>query len=228
MGTLRGDGHKLPPFIIKHTSPSGRVREGRKTAPGEKAAKGMTADMNIKYLNFLRRHVKKRSILIWDRLSSHRSQRVLNHAKSLRFKSGRRVFRIYSLPPKAGFLINPLDYSFYGLFKPAYWKLDRSTPELKFSAAHQAYNSISSDSVAAMFRDCGITSTEPEGALTHRIYSMVCEGVREEHEDALDLYDGWKSGALAVEGASPYKRRRLEPPQQLPTAHLDGSYWAEW
>ena len=74
-------------------------------------------------------------LLIWDRLSAHKSRAVIDYIESILLPDGQQALKVKLLPAKSAFLLSPLDMGLFGAFKKYYYKFDRSTPDLKFRAA---------------------------------------------------------------------------------------------
>ena len=188
----------LPPFIIKHTTRYAAARFGRKPSLGEPPVKGMNKTQMKKYIKFIQPHIEKPSILLMDRCSSHKSREIQDEITSVVLPSGAAAFIVRLFPAKSPFLISPCDYSFIGVMTTYFYRLDRSTLELKLAAAEQAYKSISPDTIRNFFRLCGLVSTESmqenRGRITKSVRSILPPNLNVERE----LYDSWLAGAVDI------------------------------
>lgn len=91
--------------------------------------------------------------------------------------------RIYPfvLPSTHHQLLNPCDNSFHSIFKQRYYRVisnmnsGKTGVKEKFNLARQCFHEISEESVAKMFRRCGLVRTEQ----TKRsiVSNLMCEGI---------------------------------------------------
>lgn len=226
--TVRGDGIDIPPFFILHTYKNAALSSGRRCRPGEQPVKGMNTARMIEYIDHIAQYVEEPSLLIMDRLSSHKAGAVRQHLVTKRTAAGEALLIPILLPPKTAFLISPLDMGAIAAFKSHYYKLDRSTLELKKRAVLQAWDQVSNDALRNIFQNCGLIGEETFASIRHRFRKNVVGAVPAELEEALDFYDSWKSGAINVNGTSRGRGVTLEIPHQLQQAHLDGHYWSKY
>jgi len=226
--TVRGDGLDLPPYFIISKSKSAPRSSGRRPRPGEDVEKGMTNKRMEQYIDFIKDYVQEPCVLLMDRHSSHTSSAMLDSIKSYRFANGTQVFHPKLLGTKTAFLISPLDMGAIGAMKTEFYKLDRSTLDLKLRAALQAWAAVSNDSIRHFFHHCGLVGSEELSSIRARFEKEVRCGIPPQYEELWDLYDGWKSGALHVEGAALGRGAPLELPAQLPQSALDGKYWCNY
>lgn len=223
--TVRGDGVDLPPFFILTKFKTASRASGRRPLPGELVDKGMTIVFMMKYIDFISDYVREPSVLLMDRHSSHTSKTVINYIKSFKLKDGRQMFHPKLLGPKTAFLISPLDMGAIAAMKTEYYKLDRSTLELKKCAAMQAWKAVSNDAIRGFFRNCGLVGKEKLSTIRTRFTKQVRGGIPLKLEKLKNFYDLWASGAVAVEGSTRTRQPPLESPQQLRDSDLDGAYW---
>lgn len=228
VATLLGDGRHLEPFYVESQYANASYASGRRPDPGEKPVKGMNIGKMKEYIDHIDVQVDEPKVLIFDRLSSHISKEVRDYAHSKKCSDGRQKFITMLLPPKAAFLISPCDMGFFSMWKSDFYKYDRSTKALKFSAAKQVWKSVDPEKVKNLFINCGLTSKEAQHVLRQRLVNEVRGGIPEELEDVWDFYDGWLSGAFEVEGATRPRSAPLEKPIQLPDAELNGVYWRNY
>lgn len=226
--TVRGDGVDIPPFIIIHSYKTASYASGRRCSPHEDPVKGMNISRMKDYINHIAQYVQETSLLIMDRLSSHTSARVRQHIESKTTPSGEKMFIPIYLPPKTAFLVSPLDMGAIAAFKSHYHILDRSTIQLKLRAVHQAWDTVSNDTLKNICLNCGIVGQESIYSLRERFMKAVGSVVPPQVEDYLDFYDAWKSGFIEVEGAARGRGVTLNIPDQFPEAHLDGVYWTHF
>jgi hypothetical protein len=223
--SLLGDGTWLSPFFVESQYANASYASGRRPEPNQKPIKGMNINKMKEYIDHIDAQVDEPKVIIWDRLSSHISKEVRDYAHSKKCSDGRQKFKTLLLPAKAAFLISPCDMGFFGMWKPEYYKYDRSTKPLKFSAARDTWKSMDPDKIKNLFINCGLTSKEAPHVLRQRFINEVQCGIPEELEDVWDYYDGWLSGSFEVEGATRPRSAPLTKPTQLPDTGLNGVYW---
>lgn len=228
VATLVGDGTHLSPFYVESQYANASYASGRRPKSGEKPVKGMNIKKMKEYIDHIDAQVDEPKVIIWDRLSSHISKEVRDYTHSKVCADGRQKFQTKLLPAKAAFLISPCDMGFFGMWKPEYYKYDRSTKGLKFSAARETWKSVDPEKVRNLFINCGLTSKETSKALHKRLMNEVQGGIPEELEEVWDFYDGWLSGAFEVEGATRPRSAPLEKPLHLPDTGLNGVYWKNY
>ena len=188
----------------------------------------MNNERMMAYFDHLVQYVTEQSLLLLDRLSSHTSASVLNYIRSKKTANGEQLLIPILIPPKAAFLISPLDMGAIAAFKTKYYTFNRSTLEYKKMAIIAAWNSVSNEALSNICNNCGIVGDEELSALRARFLKQVTGLVPSELEDFLDYYDAWKSGSIKVEGAFRGRGIVLERPQQLTDNHLDGLYWTKY
>jgi hypothetical protein len=226
--TVRGDGVDIPPYIIVHSYKNASAGSGRRCRAGETPVKGMDTSRMIAYVDHISQYVNETSLLVMDRLSSHTAGAVRRHVESLTTPSGERLFIPIYLPAKTAFLISPLDMGAIAAFKAHYYRLDRSTIQLKLRAVIQAWRAVSNDALSNICLNCGIVGQETLESLRQRFMSEVVGSVPAELEESADFYDAWESGTINVEGAIRGRGVRLDLPDQLPEGYLDGVYWTNF
>jgi hypothetical protein len=226
--TVRGDGLDIPPFFTLHTYKNASKASGRRCERGETPVKGMTNARMIEYVDHIADYVQEPSLLIMDRLSSYKSGEVIRHIAAKRTATDEQLLYPVLLPPKTAFLISPLDMGAIGAFKSRFYRLDRSSIEMKRRAMIQAWAAVSNDTLKNICVNCGIIGEESLQSLRSRFLKEVVGVVPEKLEEFLDYYDAWKSGLIEVEGATPGRGVTLEIPQQLAEADLDGHYWRNY
>jgi hypothetical protein len=223
--TVRGDGVDIPPFFTLHTYKNASKASGRRCEKGGTPMKGMTNARMIEYVDHIADYVQEPSLLIMDRLSSHKSGVVIQHIAAKRTAAGQQLLYPILLPPKTAFLISPLDMGAIGAFKSHFYRLDRSNIDMKRGAVFQARATVSNDTLKNICVNCGIVGEESLQSLRSRFMKEAAGVVPEKLEELLDYYDAWKSGLIEVEGATRGRGVTLELPQQLPEVDLDGQYW---
>ena len=226
--TVRGDGLDIPPHFILHTYRNASKSSGRRCGKGETPIKGMNNARMMEYIDHIANYVQEPSLLIMDRLSSHKSGEVIRYICSKKTNNGDQLLYPILLPAKTAFLISPLDMGAIGAFKSHYYRFDRTTIDLKKRAMVQAWAAVSNETLKNICRNCGIIGEESLQSLRSRFMKDVVGIVPEELEEVWDYYDAWKSGLIEVEGASRGRGVTLEIPQQLPEADLDGQYWIKY
>jgi hypothetical protein len=226
--TLDYQGVWIPPYYIESQYANASKASGRRPNINEKPIKGMTVAKMKEYADHLDRFVDEPTILIMDRLSSHKSKEVRLYFESKRTTDNRQKFKIMLLPPKAAFLISPLDFGFFGYWKGIYYKFDRSTPQLKRFAAAQSWKLVDLNKIPDFFRACHLVGNESEDTLRRELGKHVRRGIPEDLEEVWDFYDGWRAGSYTVDGVSCPREIPLEKPMQLLDSDLDGVYWVNW
>lgn len=225
---MRGDGVDIPPFFTLHTYKNASKASGRRCERGETPVKGMTNARMKEYIDHLADYVQEPSLLIMDRLSSHKAGEVIRHISSKKTATGEQLLYPILLPPKTAFLISPLDMGAISAFKSHFYQLDRSSIERKRKAVVQAWAAVSNDTLKNICINCGIVGEETLQSLRTRFMKQVVGVVPEKLEELLDFYDAWKSGLIEVEGATRGRGVTLEIPQQLSEDDLDGNYWRNY
>lgn len=226
--TLDDRGRWIPPYYIKTQYANASRKSGRRPEDGEKPKKGMTITEMKKYADHIEKYTDEPTLLAMDRLSSHTSKEVRDYFESKKCTDGRQKFKILLLPPKGAFLISPLDFGFFGYWKGLYYKFDRSTPELKFYAANQAWKEVQSDDIVRFFKATFLIGNQSEETLRSELMKHVRCGIPEELEEVWDYYQGWLEGSYDVDGVSAPRTVVMEKPKQLLDSDLDGVYWNNW
>ncbi len=226
--TLGSDGAWIPPFYIRSEYANASKASGRRPEAGKKPVKGMTIPKMKEYADHLDKYIDRPSLLALDRLSSHTSKEVISYFEAKKCSDGSQKFKVELLPPKGAFLVSPLDFGFFGYWKSIYHKLDRSTPELKFWAANQAWKQVGAEKVISFFEGTFLIGNQKESTLRKKLLRQVKSGIPEELEELWDFYDGWVAGSYDVEGAISLREISFEKPKQLLDAELDGVYWNNW
>jgi hypothetical protein len=226
--TIRGVGVDIPPYFIRGEYANASLASGRRPKSNQKAVKGMTVALMMKYIDHVSEYVSEPSLFIMDRLSSHTSKAVLTYLKSKKTADGTQKFIPILLKPKTAFLISPLDNAAIGLFKRKFYKYDRTTIELKELAAYRAWRDVSNAALRAFIKDCGIVGTENVDSLLTRFMKEVKGGIPEKNADVWSFYESWRYGAISVAGVPSPRGSPLAIPQQLENAELDGEYWCSY
>ena len=226
--TLDDQGFWYPPFFIKSQYANASYASGRRPNPNEKPIKGMTVPKMKEWIDMIDQYVDEPSILILDRLGSHKSKEAISYIESKKCSDGRKKFKVKLLPAKSAFLLSPLDFGFLGYWKAMFYKMDRSTPEQKFSAARKVWKDVDPEAIKNFFKACHLIGTESRQELQENLLSHVRGGIPENLEDVWDFYDGWKSGAFDVDGVSAPRDVPLEPPTLPLDSELNGHYWVNW
>lgn len=188
----------------------------------------MTNARMKEYIDHLADYVQEPSLLIMDRLSSHKAGEVIRHISSKKTATGEQLLYPILLPPKTAFLISSLDMGAISAFKSHFYQLDRSSIERKRKAVVQAWAAVSNDTLKNICINCGIVGEETLQSLRTRFMKQVVGVVPEKLEELLDFYDAWKSGLIEVEGATRGRGVTLEIPQQPSEDDLDGNYWRNY
>jgi hypothetical protein len=226
--TLDDQGFWYPPFFIKSQYANASYTSGRRPPLGQKPIKGMTVPKMKEWIDMIDDYVDEPSILLLDRLGAHKSAEVISYIESKTCSDGRKKFKVKLFPAKSAFLISPLDFGFFGYWKPMYYKMDRSTTEMKFAAARKVWKDVEPEAIKRFFAACHFTGTESKQALRDNLMSHVRAGMPESLEEVWDFYDGWKSGAFDVEGVSAPRDVPLEAPTLPLDSDLNGLYWINW
>jgi hypothetical protein len=226
--TVRGDGVDIPPFFTLHTYKNASIASGRRCAADQTPVKGMTSERMIDYVDHVADLVDGTNLLIMDRLSSHKSNEVLHYIREWENKDGSQKFIPLLLPPKAAFLISPLDMGAISAFKANFYRFDRSTIDSKKSALTQAWNEVTNESLKSIWLNCGLVGEESLDSIRDRFKKEVVGIVPKEYEELIEFYEAWKNGVIDVEGAYLGRGVTLEIPQQLFHSYLSGNYWTNY
>lgn len=226
--TVRGDGVDIPPFIIVHKSKNASKASGRKCAEDENPIKGMNSSLMIDYVNHISNYVREPSLLLLDRLSSHTAAAVRLHIESKLTRSGERLLYPIYLPPKTSFLISPLDMGAIAAFKSNFYKLDRSSLELKLNSVREAWDKVSNDSLRSICTHCGIVGDRTLDTLRPQFMDEVIGSIPEKLEKFVDYYDAWEAEAIEIEGVTRRSKKRIGSPMQLEAGYMDGDYWTNY
>jgi hypothetical protein len=228
VATLVGDGSWIPPLYFKGQVANAPKDSGRRPDSNAKIEKGMNNRAMKLYADHLNKHVNRQCLLILDRHSSHTSKVTREYFKSFKLQDGSEKFKLMLLPPKSAFLISPCDMGFFAMWKNEFYKYDRSTYDLKISAADTAWRRMKKDKIANLFIHCGLTSTEHKSTLESRIHSEVRCGVPEKLTQIWKFYNKWCAGLIDVEGVNLPRVVPFTDPTSLPDSHLNGSHWTKW
>lgn len=225
VGTVRLDGVDIPPYFIKGEYGNASHKSGRRPTEGKSPVKGMNNDEMKKYLDFLVDYIEEPSVLVMDRLSSHASKSTLEYARSKRLPSRDQALEVILLPPKTAFLVSPLDNGAFSAFKGHFYQKDRSTLELKFAAARQAWQEVSNDSLRGIIRHCGLDPNEELDSIRRRFAELVEGTVPPKFVDLWDQYLLWNSGSLHISGAHRGRGISFDQPNIALDSALDGLAW---
>jgi hypothetical protein len=182
----------------------------------------------IEYIDHLAGYVHDTSLLIMDRLSSHKSERVLSYIREWKNEDGSPKLIPLLLPPKSAFLISPLDMGAISAFKANFYRFDRSTIDFKVRAMLQAWEEVSNDSLVNIWENCGLVGKESFASIRERFMKEVVGVVPEEFAELCDFYEAWKNGVIDVDGTTRGRRVTLAIPHQITEAYLDGEYWTNY
>jgi len=226
--TVRVDGKDIPPFLIKGQVGNASYASGRRPKRGEKAVGGMNTSLMMKYVDHIIPYVEEPSLLLLDRASSHTAHRTRDYIESFLTEDGRQLLHVEYIPPKAAFLVSPLDNGVNAAFKQHFYKYDRSTFPLKKSAVKLAWDKVTNDSILNICRGCGLD----EGTSLRTIRTSFEKNVHgvtpEKLKGSLELYDMWKSGVIAIDGAHLHRGVEYSYPLQLDDGTIAGYKWIEW
>lgn len=226
VGTLQGDGTALPLIFIKGEVGNASKSSGRRPAPGKKPRRGATKESMLNWADWFAARVKEPSILIWDRLSSHRSREVIDKLESFRTNEGEQLIHVKFLPAKAAFLISPLDMGGFAIFKTQFYQLPRRTWNMKKDSANVAWRALKRENVQNLFHHCGLTSKETPQALRARLHREVNTVVLTDYQEYLDVFDQWRAGAGDDRFPDPPNRDPLTEIWVPANSGLTGPYWS--
>jgi transposase len=226
--TVRGDGVDIPPFFTLHTYKNASIASGRRCAADQTPVKGMTTERMMEYVDHVADLVEGTNLLIMDRLSSHKSEMVLNYIREWENNDGSKKFIPLLIPPKAAFLISPLDMGAISAFKANFYRFERSTIDLKKRAMVQAWDEVSNESLKNIWRNCGLVGKEALESIRERFMKEVVGIVPKEYEELMEFYEAWKNGVIEVSGATRGRGVTLDTPQQLSDGYLSGQYWTNY
>jgi hypothetical protein len=225
--TVRADGKDLPPFCIKGQVGNASKASGRRPKAGEKAVGGMNVDLMKKFANHISHYPSEPCLLLLDRASSHTSKKTIAELEDYLTPDGRQMFTVKLIPPKAAFLVSPLDNGVIAAFKKHFYRYDRSNFELKKSAVKLAWDEVSNESIRNICKNCGLDPSVPLSTIRANFEKNVHGSTPEKLEPCLNLYDQWKAGAIEIEGASLGRGVEYSRPVQLNDGALDGIKWIE-
>ena len=226
--TVRADGKDIPPFLIKGQVGNASKASGRRPKPGHKAVGGMNVALMKKYAKHIAHYPSEPCLLLLDRASSHTSKRTVAELEDYLTPDGQQMFKVMFIPPKAAFLVSPLDNGVIAAFKQHFYRFDRSTFELKKSAAKLGWDAVSNDVIANICRNCGLDPSVPLSTIRENFEKNVHSILPEKLKPFLELYDRWKAGAIVIEGADLGRGVKYSRPVQLDDGTLDGIKWIEW
>jgi hypothetical protein len=226
--TVRADGKDIPPFFIKGQVGNASKATGRRPKPGKKAVGGMNVALMKKYSKHIAYYVTKLSLLLLDRASSHTSKQTIAELEDYLTPDGQQMFKVLLIPPKAAFLVSPLDNSVNAAFKQHFYTYDRSTFVLKQSAAKLAWDDISNATIKNACRNCGLDPSVSLSSMREKFEKNVHGFLPEKLQPLLELFDQWKAGSIVIEGADLGRGVEYSRPMQLDDGTLDGIKWIEW
>lgn len=227
VATLVGDGSRIPPFYIKGEVGNASKASGRRPKPDKKPVKGMNIAKMIEYAAHLDKFVNRPVILVLDRLAAHKSKAVRECFESYKCPDGQQKFEILLLPAKTAFLISPCDMGFFSMWKSKFYKLDRSTYDLKILAANEVWKTVDPIKVANFFVNCGLTSKESDQSLRKRIFKQVRGGIPEDLDEVREYYEGWLAGSYTVSGVRGPRSSPMEELTIPKDSGLNGVYWVK-
>jgi len=226
--TVRADGKDIPPFLIKGQVGSASYASGRRPKRGEKAVGGMNTALMMKYADHLVGYVEEPSLLILDRASSHTARLTKEYIESFLTQDGLQLLHVEYIPAKAAFLVSALDNGVNAAFKQHFYTYDRSTFELKKSAVKLAWDKVTNDSILNICKRCGLDEQTSLRTIRASFEKNVRAPIPEKLKGALELYDMWKSGNIAIDGADLQRGVVYSSPHQLDDGTMDGYKWIEW
>jgi len=226
--TVRADGKDIPPFLIKGQVGSASYASGRRPKRGEKPVGGMNTAMMAKYVDHLVGYVQEPSLLLLDRASCHTANITKAYIESFLTQDGRQLLHVEFIPPKAAFLVSPLDNGVNSAFKQHFYTYDRSTFLLKKSAVKLAWDKVSNASILNICKGCGLDGHTSLRTLRASFEKNVKGIIPKNLENELELYDRWKSGNIVIDGADLQRGVEYFRPQQLNDGTMDGYKWIEW
>lgn len=226
--TVRADGKDIPPFFIKGQVGNASVASGRRPKKGSKPVAGMNKEMMKEYGKHISVYPSEPSLLILDRASSHTAKVAVEDLEDYLTPDGRQLFKVLFIPPKAAFLVSPLDNGVISAFKTHFYRYDRSTFALKKSAAKLAWDEVTNESILNIFKSCGLHADTPLSTIRQKFMKNVRGFIPEKLIPCVELYDQWKAAAIDIEGAELARGIEYVRPQQLEDGTLDGVKWIEW
>lgn len=226
--TVRADGKDIPPFFIKGQVGNASYASGRRPKRGEKAVGGMNVALMKKYAKHISQYPAEPCLLLLDRASSHTSKQTVAELEDYLTPDGRQMFKVLFIPPKAAFLVSPLDNGVIAAFKQRFYTYDRSTFELKKSAAKSAWDSVSNETIAHHCRSCGLDASVSLSTIRKKFEKNVHGFIPKKLKPNLDLFEQWKAGRFRIEGAELGRGVEYSRPAQLDDGTLDGIKWIEW
>ena len=226
--TVRADGKDIPPFFIKGQVGNASYASGRRPKRGEKAVGGMNVALMQKYAKHIAYYPNEPSLLLLDRASSHTSKKTIAELEEYLTADGRQMFKVMFIPHKAAFLVSPLDNGVIAAFKQHFYSYDRSTFELKKSAAKLAWDEVSNDAIENICSECGLDPDVPLLTICEKFEKNVHGFLPEKLKPYEKLYDQWIAGAIVIVGADLGRGVEYARPVQLDDGTLDGIKWIEW
>lgn len=200
VAVVRGDGVKLPPYLIKGE------REPNQPPPRHRPLRGLTNHSVKPWIAEFMSQVSEPSLLIWDRSLVHISKSTLHEFASYRFEDGSRAIHIAYMPPKGALLLSPLATGVFSEFKSHYKPQGCSTFELKKKTVTRAWNRISKASVRKWFQHCGLTGEETLESLRSRFLQEIKGPAGKEYREIREFYNLWFTGKSTVPGAKRARR----------------------
>jgi hypothetical protein len=226
--TVRADGKDIPPFFIKGQVGNASKASGRRPQPGQKAVGGMNVALMKKYAKHIAHYPSEPCLLLLDRASSHTSKKTIAELEDYLTPDGQQMFKVLFIPPKAAFLVSPLDNGVIAAFKQHFYSYDRSTFELKKSAAKLAWDEVSNDAIKNICSECGLDPDVPLLTIREKFEKNVHGFLPEKLKPYEKLYDQWIAGAIVIVGADLGRGVEYARPVQLDDGTLDGIKWIEW
>jgi hypothetical protein len=226
--TVRTDGKDIPPFFIKGQVGNASIASGRRPKRGEKAVGGMNVALMKKYAKHIAHYPSEPFLLLLDRASSHTSKKTIAELEEYLTPDGQQMFKVMFIPPKAAFLVSPLDNGVIAAFKQHFYGYDRSIFELKKSAAKLAWDEVSNDAIKNICSECGLDPDIPLSTIREKFERNVHGILPEKLEPHLDLFEQWKAGAIVIDDADLGRGVQYDRPAQLDDGTLDGIKWIEW
>jgi hypothetical protein len=211
-----------------HTYKNASYASGRRCPADQTPIKGITNERMMEYVDHIADYVEGTNLLIMDRLSSHKSATVLNYIREWENDDGSKKFIPLLIPPKAAFLLSPLDMGAIAAYKANFYRYDRSTIDLKKRAMVNAWDEVSNATLKNIWRNCGLVGKESLTSIHDRFMKEVVGIVPNEYEELMDFYEAWKNGVIEVEGAHRGRGVTMDSPLQLSEGHMSGEYWSNF
>ncbi len=221
-GGVSASGHVLTPVVFtSDKNDAGRDSEELRVkylknvkGPGNKSTEVWWNEVG-------QDEITQDQVLFLDNLKAHHSKTFLEEVRSM-------DVRVIYFPSHAGSILNPMDDSFWAVFRASYYREPRDSHGLMLDAIQKCYYRPSEELIRRFWHHCGYTSTEAPRSIVERLltegYAPDSDRHQEEHDRMRAQYDHWSCHQHLLHDG----HLKGAQPESLGFSGLDGVYWTAY